>query len=243
MRRRHAARQVALTVLSAGLVVPLAFAGPAQAARQDPGGEQRPSIYHTIVSTHGSAVVDLTEGCVRAEVYVSASVGHYAAQPGPSTKQGLTGVLVRLTDVCAVSLAAAGGGPVLAEYDGQAMVPLQVDPRLTTASVVATMTDVDDPDVTITLDARWTGVGELEHTTAHNHVLFPGEGVVSSTANDLRRTADAVVTVDVTGPEGTLAAVTGATAAEAALEQTRSRCVEVPRPGVEGFYPCFGFPG
>ena len=29
----------------------------------------------------------------------------------------------------------------------------------------------------------------------------------------------------------------------AVLEQTKSRCIEVPRPGVEGFYPCFGFPG
>ena len=29
----------------------------------------------------------------------------------------------------------------------------------------------------------------------------------------------------------------------AVLEQTKSRCMEVPRPGVEEFYPCFGFPG
>lgn len=32
-------------------------------------------------------------------------------------------------------------------------------------------------------------------------------------------------------------------ATEAVLERTKSRCVENPRPGVEGFYPCFGFPG
>jgi hypothetical protein len=105
------------------------------------------------------------------------------------------------------------------------------------------MPDADDAAVTLTLDARWTGVGELEHTTAHNHVLFPGEGVVSSTANDLRRDAEAVVTVQVTGPDGPLVGVSDVAADEALLERTRSHCIEVPRPGVEEFYPCFGFPG
>jgi hypothetical protein len=34
----------------------------------------------------------------------------------------------------------------------------------------------------------------------------------------------------------------GATTSDALLEQTKSHCIEVPRPGVEGFHPCFGFP-
>ena len=34
-----------------------------------------------------------------------------------------------------------------------------------------------------------------------------------------------------------------ATTEAASLSTIRFRCVEVPRPGVEEFYPCFGFPG
>ncbi|MEZ5095877.1 MAG: hypothetical protein R2731_07010 [Nocardioides sp.] len=30
---------------------------------------------------------------------------------------------------------------------------------------------------------------------------------------------------------------------EASLEQVKFRCVEVARPDIEEFYPCFGFPG
>ena len=76
---------------------------------------------------------------------------------------------------------------------------------------------------------RWT----------HIYDRFPGEGVVSSSSNDLRRAADAVVTVRV----GDRVDLRSVPAAEAVLERTKSRCEENPRPGVEGFYPCFGFPG
>ncbi|MDT0164056.1 hypothetical protein Q9R32_00630 [Actinotalea sp. AC32] len=235
-----------LTATAAGAAMALACAAPAQASPPGSGDEHGPRMYHTIASTHASAVAQVVEGCERTDVFVSSAVGHYAAQPGPATKQGLTGVLVRVVDVCAaagdVAAAAAGGEVVLAEYDGQVKVPLEVDPRLTAASVTATIPEADEPDVTIALAVRWTGTGELEHSTGHSHVLIPGAGVVSSTANDLRRVADAVVTVEVTGPAGTLL-VSDEPADDALLERTRSHCIEVPRPGVEEFFPCFGFPG
>lgn len=204
-----------------------------------------PRIYHTITSSHGYAVLDRTVGCERTEVYVSSSVAMYAGQPGPVVKQGLTAVFVRVSDACAaapargaVPAAGGGGGAVLLEVDGQSPAPLRTDNRLRGASVEADIpaTDSQGRAVTVHLSVRWTPAGPLEHTTTQSHANL-GDGTVSSTANDLRRPVSATVAASVEGR-----AVDGP-AGEAVLEQTRSRCVEVPRPGVEGFYPCFGFPG
>ena len=231
-------RLVASAVASCGLAVLGALPAPAAP----------PRMYHTIVSSHGFALLQETAGCERTEVYVSSSVAMYAAQPGPVGKQGLTAVLVRVTDVCAASsrapgsgavAAAAGGGPpVLFEADGQNGARLVTDNRLRGASVTTDIpaTDGDGDPVTIHLHAVWTAVGPLEHTTTHTHANL-GDGNVSSTANDLRRPVTAEVSVSVAGR-----AASGR-ASEATLEQTRSHCIEVPRPGVEGFFPCFGFPG
>ena len=228
--RRPISGLVAGAVLA--LVVPLATAAPASAGP--------PRIYHTIRADLGYAVVDRTVGCTRTQAFVSSTVAMYAAQPGPVTKQGFTDVQVIVRDVCAARAAAVpGDGVVVAEYSGRAAVPLQSDPRLQQASVSASMRDVDDPSVPITVAVRWTGIGPLDHTTTHIHDRFPGEGVISSSANDLRRDAAAVVTLRV----GNRLSLRSVPAADAVLERTKSRCVENPRPRVEGFYPCFGFPG
>ena len=227
----------------AAVTVPLAL-GPLVAA---PAGAAQPRIYHTISSTLGSATIDVTQGCERSEVFVSSSTAMYAAQPGPVGKQGLTGVFVRVTDVCeespalaasAVTPAAGGGGTVLFEADAQNRAPLVVDPRLTNASVTTALpgTDGNGDPVTVHLVATWTGTGPLEHTTESTHTRFD-DGNVNATDNNLRRLATAAVSVRVDGRS-----ITGEDTA-AVLEQTKSRCIEVPRPGVEEFYPCFGFPG
>ncbi|UEL29510.1 hypothetical protein [Pseudarthrobacter sp. L1SW] len=208
-----------------------------------PAAAAPPNIYHTISSTHGSAAVVATAGCERTEIFVSSSLAMYAGQPGPVNKQGLTGVLVRITDICAVAPGgigtAAGGGAVLFQADGQNMAPLVVDPRLTSASVATQLpgTDGDGNPVTISLAASWTGTGPLEHDTGHDHQNFPGVGNVNSTGNNLRRTATATVSVAVNG------LTAAGTDTEASLTQVKSRCIEIARPGVEEFFPCFGFPG
>jgi hypothetical protein len=202
-----------------------------------------PNIYHTISSTHGSATVVNTVGCELTEIFVTSSVAMYAAQPGPVNKQGLTAVFVRVTDLCAAAPAgvdaAAAGGAVLLRADGRNFAPLVVDPRLTTASITTEMpgTDGNGNPVTISLSASWTGTGPLQHETANTHDNYPGEGNVNSTDNILRRAATADVTVTVDGRTAS------GTDSNAVLEQVKSRCIEVARPGVEGFYPCFGFPG
>jgi len=79
------------------------------------------------------------------------------------------------------------------------------------------------------------GTGPLEHTTVSNHDHF-ADGNVNATDNNLRRDASARVSVQVAGRSAS------GVATDAVIEQSRSRCIEVPRPGVEGFFPCFGFP-
>ncbi|MGW9412436.1 hypothetical protein [Arthrobacter cupressi] len=222
--KRHAAILAALALLT--LTAP-------------PAGAQ-PNIYHTIYSSHGSANVDRTDGCERVEIFLSSSVAAFASQPGPVNKQGLTGVFLRISDVCAgLAAAAAPGGSVLFQADGQSLAPLTIDPRLETASIDAELpgTDGDGNPVTIRVSASWTGVGPLEHSTVNSHELFPGVGNVSATDNNLRRAAVATVSV-AAGPYS----VSG-TDPNAVLERVKSRCVEVARPGVEEFFPCFGFPG
>lgn len=203
-----------------------------------------PNIYHTISSSHGSATVVDTVGCEQTEVFVSSSVAMFAAQPGPVNKQGLTGVFVRVTDVCAevpgeIGAAAGGGGVVLFQADGQNLAPLVVDPRLTTASITTEVsgTDGDGNPVSIRLSASWTGTGPLQHDTVSSHENIPGVGNVNSTDNNLRRAATASVSVTVNG----LAAA--GTDSNALLEKVKARCIEIARPGVEEFFPCFGFPG
>lgn len=243
MKPARAAWILVLTLL------PLPFATPAVA-----GPEADPSIYHTIVSRLGSATASTLDGCHRTTVFVSSSDAMYASQPGPVNKQGLTSVLVQVTDACSAGplagagpAAAAGGEPVLYEAQGQSLAPLEADQRLGSATISTTLTtadvsgspiiDSDGNQVEIGVLVEWTGVGPLEHSTVHNHALYPGTGVVSSTSNDLRRVATAHVAVTA-GP-----AALDTDTTDASLEQVKFRCVEVPRPGVDEFYPCFGFPG
>lgn len=232
--KRVFAAGAAAAVVAAPLA--LGLASPASAAQ--------PRIYHTIKDTTGSAQISSTSGCERTDVWVSSSTAMYAAQPGPVNKQGLTSVLVRVTDTCtpagsAVRAAAGGGGgTVVFEADAQNRAPLVVDPRLTHASITTDLAGTDNlgRPVTVHLVASWVGTGPLEHSTVHNHAHY-ADGNVNATDNNLRRAASAHVSVQVAGRS-----VSGTTT-DAVLEQVRSRCIEVPRPGVEGFYPCFGFPG
>lgn len=194
-----------------------------------------PNIYHTISSTHGSAAVVETVGCERTEIFVSSMVGMFAAQPGPVNKQGLTSVFVRITDVCA----APGRGLVLFQADGMNFAPLEADPRLASASITTDIagTDGDGNPVTISLSASWVGTGPLEHSTVSSHENVPGLGNVNSTNNNLRRAATSSVSVTVNG------LTASGTDSNAVLEQVKGRCIEIARPGVEDFFPCFGFPG
>jgi hypothetical protein len=98
-------------------------------------------------------------------------------------------------------------------------------------------TDGDGNPVIISLSALWIGTGPLEHSTVSSHENVPGLGNVNSTNNNLSRPATASVSVTVNG------LTAAGTDNEAVLQQVKGRCIEVARPGVEEFVPCFGFPG
>lgn len=192
------------------------------------------AAYHTVSATHGFATISRTEGCQLTEVSVSSGVGMYAGQPGAAKDQGLSGVLVTVTDTC------ASPESVLFEAEGRSMTPLVVGSSLTAASVADVMTGTDNHGnpVTISLDTRWTGTGSLEHATT----LSSGHLEDGNLTNDggLRRAAVAEVSVKVVG-DGTVLSVTGTDTEQANLSEAELTCTRVAQPAE--VYPCFGFPG
>jgi len=195
-----------------------------------PAAQARPAIYHTITSTHGFASYSQTDGCLRTDAFVSSSDAMYAAQPGPVNKQGLTALAVTVTDVCA----RAGGGGGVVVFDGMGMLdtPLVARPRLTLASVEATIPLADDVSGT-TVEGRlwvsWTGIGPITHDTGHSHTRFPLAGIVNGHGNSWMRSATATVTVDVPG----VTRVTG-TSTDAVLEKVKAGCMEIRWPHYTG---------
>lgn len=225
-------RRALMSGLAAGVMV---------AASAVSAGAAEPRIYHTIKDTTAYAEVSQLDesGCIETSLWVSSSTAMYTGKPSGLNKQERTTVDLIVRDLCTsppdgeVS-AAAGPGTVIYEASGQTAVGPVVDTRLTSASVSADF--VGEEGVPISVDATWTGVGDLtrSHATTHGNST---EGVVSSTSNEVRRDAVANVSASV-GPYDVTA-----TTDTASLSTIRFRCVEVPRPGVDEYYPCFGFPG
>ncbi len=226
MTRRLGAALAALTLLMA--VPSLALGG-------------QTSIYHTISASSAFAVFSATDDCLQTTVWISSTDGHWAAQPGPANKAGLTSAAIVVTDTCARITAAAGGGPPpLFDWLGQDSVPLSGTPHLTSAHVATSLEGVDsvsgDP-FTVGIDVDWTAVGPLDSGPVHSHLRFPGEGVVNSHDNNLLRPAMATATVTI---DGQLLALDPTW--DASMELVKSGCMEVPWPHFDGFTKwCFGF--
>ncbi|HET7762495.1 MAG TPA: hypothetical protein VFL46_09055 [Phycicoccus sp.] len=225
-------RRTLVAALGAGLLVG-ASAGSAGAAE--------PRIYHTITDTTAYAEVSQvdTSGCIETSLWVTSSAAMYTGKPSGLNTQDRTTVDLVVRDLCAsapdgVVTAAAGPGVVVFQASGETAVAPVVDTRLTTATVSADFLGQDG--VPISVDVTWSGTGELtrSHVVVHDGTE---EGNVSSTATEVRREARAEVSAGVGGYDVI------ATTEAASLSTIRFRCVEVPRPGVEEYYPCFGFPG
>jgi hypothetical protein len=222
--------------LTAGLAAGVVVAASALSA-----GAAEPRIYHTIKDTMAYAEVSQLDesGCIETSLWLSSSTAMYTGKASGLNKQDRTTVDLVVRDLCTSppdgeASAAAGPGTVLYEASGQTAVGPVVDTRLTSATVSADF--VGEEGVPISVEATWTGVGDLtrSHVNVHDNT---DDGVVSSTSNEVRREAVAEVSASV-GPYDV-----AATTENAFLTTIRFRCVEVPRPGVDEFYPCFGFPG
>jgi hypothetical protein len=216
-------------------------AGILMAASTAGAGAAEPRIYHTIKDTTAYAELSQLDdsGCIQTSLWISSSRAMYTGKPSGLNKQQRTTVDLVVRDVCAAApegelAAAAAGGEVLYEANGETAVAPRIDTRLTTATLSADF--VGEDGVPFSVDATWTGAGGLvrSHVNVHDNTR---QGVVSSTSTERRREAIADISASV-GPYEV-----AATTDSASLSTIRFRCVEVPRPGVDEFYPCFGFPG
>lgn len=221
-------RRVILAAATAGVLV------AASAASASAG---QPRIYHVIKDTTAYAAATQVVGCLETSVWIGSSEAMYTGRPSGLNKQARTTVDIVVRDACAgpegaVSAAAVPGGVVF-EASGESAVPPVIDTRLTKASLRTEFTNGDG--VPFSVDVAWTGSGSLGRNHVNTHVN-EGIGVVSSTSNEVRRDAAAEVRVSVGGHDLT------ATTSDAFLSTLRFRCIEVPRPGTEDYYPCFGFP-
>lgn len=158
----------------------LALLAPASAIAAPPDG------YRVISSRHADGGVVAVDGCLGTEVYFGSNAAVYGGRPGEINKQaGPTDVLVVISDLCGEPV--GKGFPLVALWQGQAMVGLESDARLTTASVDAWIPVTDDvsgaSDVAH-LTATWTATGRAIPDPTHSHVRFPGEAVVNSHDND-----------------------------------------------------------
>lgn len=212
-RRTHL---VAAAVLTLSLIPALAAAAP-------------PDGYRVISYRHADAGASSVDGCIGTDIYVGSTDAKYGGRPGQVVKQaGPTDVLVIVSDHCAAPV--GKGYPLLAEWQGQAMVRLQSNAQLTTASVdalVPVTDDVSGASGTAHLVMTWTSTGRATRDPSHIHVRFPGMAVVNSHDNDTM--VDAVATGSVT--IGGWSASIGTT--DAHLASVKAGCQVVVHPGVE----------
>lgn len=201
-----------------------------------------PDYQRVIVSRHADAALASLDGCVLTEVFVSGMDGTFGGRPGPINRQGLTGVGIRQSDICAgaasmggigVYAAGGGGGALLFDGLGQTLDPLGSDVHLTRAWLRASVpvvneASLDGEEVIVTIDLTWSLVGRLDRDTGHLHVREPGEGNVVSHQNTLMGDATVSGTVTIGGQAFAFDAVEGGH-----LQQVKYGCQVVARPSVE----------
>lgn len=207
-----------------------------------------PRIYHNVNVVSASFDSVHVDGCRQTELYVAATAGRWQSRGGTNAQEGPASVFVRVIDLCSsdrslgvAPAAAPPGGAVVLEVSAQAMIGLDTDQHLSTATVSGVMEgeDQDGTPVSVDVVATWTGVGQLVHDTGGVNSHFP-EGNVSAVSNEWSRGAvgDAEVTVDgstFTGHDDS-----------SLIQRIKGRCIEVPKgsnPSPEDFFPCFGFAG
>jgi hypothetical protein len=201
-----------------------------------------PAIYHTIGGRFASAYFSSLDGCLQTDVWVSASAGTYAPQPGQHgglNKQGLSAVEIVVYDTCQPP--DGKHYPVVADWFAQTSDRLVSESRMRTARLDVVMRMTDDVsgamrDVAVHLS--WQATESAHPDTArNNHAHFPGEGVVNTHDNNYLLAAVAWGSVVLDGVNVVVEPDYGAT-----LSEVKSSCMEIGFPHWDGeTLWCFGF--
>jgi hypothetical protein len=187
-----------------------------------------------IRSRHAGATFVQVDGCVRTEVFVSASDAMYGGRPGPVNKQGLVGVFVARRDACAEP--GPKGYPLVWAADGVSLDRLSSTPQFSRAWVEATLpgTDLDGNAVSLALHLRWLPAADYERSRVSGNAWLP-DGVkfgahVHTFSHGLRADAVAWGTIAI-GDELIALSPTN----DAQLEQVRYFCqiLQHPQGGAE----------
>jgi hypothetical protein len=229
-------------------ILALLAAGILMATLPATAGAAVPDSNRVITSRHADAALVAADGCLLTEIFVSSSDAMYGGRPGPVNKQGLSGVGIRRTDICAAggaSLAglglhaAGGGGGGVVVFDGlgQTLAPLASTSHFDEAWLNATIPVVNElsgDEIPVVVDLTWNLAGELVRDTGHSHIpprLFGG--TVNSHWNSLTGDATVSGTVSIGGE------VLGFTAVEGAhLQQLKYGCQVITHAGTEADLDC-----
>jgi hypothetical protein len=202
-------------VMLAALIPAAAMAGP-------------PEGYRVISYRHADGGASSVDGCIGTDVYFGSTDAVYGGRPGTINKQaGPTDVLVIVSDLCGEPV--GKGYPLLALWQGQAMVGLQSNAQFTSASVdawIPVSDDVSGATDTAHLAVTWTATGRATLDPTHLHVRFPGVAVVNSHDNDTMVDAGASGTLSI-GAWSTDIATT-----DAHLSSVRAGCQAMIHPGI-----------
>ena len=227
-----------LAALMAGLLLAGLMPGAATAVV--------PDYQRVIKSRHADAALATISGCIVTEVFVSGMDAVYGGRPGPISRQGLAGVLVRRSDLCSgaasmggIGIFAAGGGSggdVVFDGLGQTLDALGSTVHFDRAwldAEIPVMNEVSGEEVMVGINLTWDLVGELDRDTGHLHVRVPGEGNVNSHQNTLMGDATVGGTVIIGDEVLTFDRVEGAH-----LQQVKYGCQVVAHPSGEPDLSC-----
>lgn len=180
------------TLLSFLFSLGLALALPANAMAATP-------LENHVLSRAANAIFSSTDGSLSTSVLVSSSQSLFMPAHGAGggvVHGGLTSVEIIVEDTSAEVTAAAGGGGggggVVADWFGQAMIPLHVGGSMANARLTAVIPMVDEvsgDEADAVVNITWRATSRADHDPVHFHHRYPGIVVLNTNSNDTFRNA------------------------------------------------------
>jgi len=211
------------TLLSLLLSLGLAVALPATALADTP-------LENHVLSRDAYAAFSSTQGGLSTSVLVSSSASLFMPAHGAGggvQLQGLTSLEIVVEETSAAVAAAAGGGgggTVVADWFGQARVPLHPRGNMASARLTAVITVVDEvsgQEADVVVSLFWRATSRAEHNPVHFHHRYPGIVILNTNSNDTFREAVVSGTVMLNGVNWTPGSTDGL------LTTTRFHCRQI----------------